>query len=520
MKIQNKNLVSLVIRTMMIFSSFSALGQIPMIGWERCYGGAGVEWAYDIEATADGGFVIAGSAGYTVDGDVSEGFGSLDFWIIKISSDGELQWEKSLGGNGYDVASSIKQTPDGGYIVTGTTTSNNHHVSGNHGAKDYWVVKLAFDGAIEWQQCYGGPGDDEPIEIEVIANSGYAIVGYSSANGGDVNDHHGSLDGWLVKINETGQIEWQKCLGGSNVDLVGCVKQTVDGGYIVSGQASSIDGDLSANYGYNDLWVIKLDSFGNIEWQRVYGGSSEERGSKVIITSDNKYLLAGYSASSDGDVSGQYAMGDFWMVKLAEEGTIIWQKPIGGNQADILYNASKTSDNGYLLSGFSRSSDGDVTNFHGGLNDYWVVKTNEDGALEWQISLGGSSHEQAKDAIETSDGGFIVIGYTESNDGDVSNQLGIGDFWVVKIIGPNGLGYLEQQESKVELYPNPSSNHVNLTNIPQNSKIIIRNSLGAIVKEIETTSSSHIIQTDTLAQGIYYVQLNKLVKIQKLIIIR
>jgi hypothetical protein len=514
MKIANSIICSILILVVRTMS-----GQNSSLVWERSYGSSWLECSYDIQHTTDGGYVVVGSSELGVGGDVSEGFGSLDFWVIKISPEGDLQWEKSYGGTQYDVAYSVKQTVDGGYIVAGTSLSNNIHVSGNHGAKDFWVIKLSATGEIEWQQNYGGPGDDIPYEIECTSDGGYIIAGLAYAVGGDVTEHFGLYDGWIVKISSTGELQWQKSFGGSQHDLFKGIKRTYDGGYIVSGQSRSSDGHLSTNYGESDLWVLKLDQNGTMEWQRVLGGSGSELGSKVLITNTNQYIIAGYTDSSDGHVSNYYGMGDFWVVKLDADGTIIWDKNYGGSSSEILENASHTNDGGFILCGFSRSSTGDVTHFNGGLGDYWIMKANAEGELEWQISVGGSDIERAYDAIETADGGIIATGYTESSNGDVSNLWGISDVWVVKVAGPNGLGLEEDESSQVKLFPNPTNDHLTITNLIPNSSIVIRNLLGEIVYSVTANSTNYILSTALFAPGIYIVDVAGSRLAQKLIVV-
>ena len=184
----------------------------------------------------------------------------------------EIQWAKCYGGSEYDAALSIQQTTDGGYIVAGLSLSNDNDVSGNHGGEDYWIVKLTSTGSIEWQKSLGGSGEDRASSVIQTTDGGYIIAGTSNSNDGDVSGNHGRDDYWIVKLSSTGILEWQKSLGGSGDDDANSIQQTTDGGYIIAGGSNSNDGDVSGNHGSDDYWIVKLAPSGSIEWQKSLGG--------------------------------------------------------------------------------------------------------------------------------------------------------------------------------------------------------------------------------------------------------
>jgi hypothetical protein len=185
--------------------------------------------------------------------------GALDFWIVKLDEDGNLGWQKSLGGGSDDGAAFAQQTTDGGYIAAGYSNSNNGNVSGNHGGGDYWLVKLDANGGITWKKCFGGTVLDYGTSVQQISG-GYIMAGYSSSVNGDVTGNHGSSDYWLVRVDNNGVLLWQKSLGGSGQETASCVQQTADGGYVVTGSANSTNGDVSGNHGLEDFWVVKLST--------------------------------------------------------------------------------------------------------------------------------------------------------------------------------------------------------------------------------------------------------------------
>ena len=185
--------------------------------------------------------------------------------------------------------------------------------------------------AIEWERSYGGSSGDFARAIQQTADGGYIVVGFSHSQDGDVTENHGKFDFWIVKLNLKGNIVWQKSLGGSRADTAHSVQQTTDGGYIVAGYSNSDDGDVSGHRGMYDYWVIKLDAEGNLIWQRTLGGKGMDMATSVQQTKDGGYIAIGFSYSDDGDVSGNHGDSDYWVVKLNGEGDIIWQKSLGGS---------------------------------------------------------------------------------------------------------------------------------------------------------------------------------------------
>ena len=408
-----------------------ALAQ-PTIQWQKSLGGTSSDYAQSVQQTIDGGYIVAGLSNSN-NGDVSGNQGNFDSWVVKLNSIGAIEWQKSFGGSGNDKTNSIQQTIDGGYIVVGSTSSNDGDVSGNHGVvADYWVVKLTNTGIIEWQKSLGGSGYDEAYSIHQTNDGGYIVAGTSQSNDGDVIGNHGERDSWVVKLTSVGTIEWQKSLGGSGDDNAYDIQQTIDGGYIVAGNTYSNDGDVSVNHGETDYWVVKLTNTGTIQWQKSLGGSGYDEAYSIQQTSDGGYIVAGTSLSNDGDVSGNHGNLDYWLVKLINAGTIDWQKSLGGANRDLAKSIQQTIDGGYIVAGYSNSINGDVSG-NNGSNDYWVVKLIIGGTIEWQKSLGGANSDMLNFIQQTIDGGYIVAGWSYSNNGDVSGNQDNGDYWVVKL---------------------------------------------------------------------------------------
>ena len=429
-----------------------SLAQAPTIEWQKCLGGSNDDWAYSIQQTSDSGFIVAG---YTEssNGDVSGNHGDYDYWVVKLNSSGDILWQKCLGGTNVDQAFSIQQTSDGGFIVAGGTFSNDGDVSGNHGNSDYWVVKLNSSGTIEWQKCLGGTDGDYANSIQQTSDGGFIVAGQTYSNDGDVSGNHGGSDAWVVKLNSSGTILWQKCLGGTVYGAIAySIQQTSDGGFIVAGETRSYNGDVSGNHGGIDYWVVKLDSLGDIEWQKCLGGTNNDYARSIKQTSDGGFIVAGFTMSNDGDVSGNH-----------------------------------------------------------GWNDAWVVKLNSSGDIEWQKCLGGTDYDDAKSIQQTSDGGFIVAGFTASNDGDVSGNQGNSDAWVVKLTNePDRINEIENYNS-LSIYPNPFREKAIITfDNPKNEKyrLLIIDVTGKVVMEINEIYGNTVeIDGSNLSAGVYVFEL-------------
>ncbi len=490
-----------ILLTILFISNTNA--QAPAIEWQKSLGGTAGESASSIQPSSDGGYIVAGNSS-SLNGDTTGNHGGSDCWIIKLDATGIIQWQKSLGGSSPDYASAIQNTPDGGYIMAGYTQSINVNVTGNHGLTDYWVVKLNAIGTIQWQKTLGGSNYDYARAIQITADGGYIVAGASGSTDGDVTGNHGDYDYWIVKLDTLGNIQWQKSLGGSNNDHAQSIQTTSDGGYVVTGYSSSNDGEVIENHGSNEYWVVKLDGIGNIQWQKSLGGSSTDSAYSIQITSDNGYIIAGGSNSNNGDITGNHGNSDYWVVKLNALGTIQWQKSLGGTSDDYAVAIQITSDGGYVIAGGSNSNNGDITGNNGN-EDFWVVKLDDTGTLQWQKSLGGSGYDYARAIQTTADGGYVIAGESDSTNGDVTGNHGGVDFWVVKL-APDALGTSTFNKDNIVIYPNPVQNvlQIQSATLAQISKIKIIDVQGKIV--LEQTQNTNTINVETLAKGMYLLE--------------
>ncbi len=418
----------------------AASQDVPEVEWQKFLGGSNSEQASNIQQTADGGYIIAGETTST-DGDFSGNHGGADAWVVKLNTSGSVEWQTCLGGSGYEDANSIQQTKDGGYIVAGYTESNDGDFLVNHGNFDAWAAKLSTSGSVEWSKTFGGSSSDIATNIQQRADGGYVFVGYTESNDGDVSGYHGNSDMWIVALDEDGEIERQKCLGGSATEFAYSVQPTADKGYIVAGFTGSSDGDVEKMAGIVDIWVVKLDAECNIAWEKTLGGSSGEYAESVLQTKDGGYIVAGYTDSKDGDIlvndvdeSGNHGVRDAWVVKLKADGSMDWQNCLGGSSDDSVFDIQPTADGGYMISGTSSSTDGDVSGNHGFV-DAWVVKLQEDGKLEWQKCIGSDGYDCCYGGSVTKENGYIMVGESEFGEGDGWIESGFGDIWIVKLSG-------------------------------------------------------------------------------------
>ncbi|MDR2353255.1 MAG: T9SS C-terminal target domain-containing protein [Deltaproteobacteria bacterium] len=412
-----------------------------IIEWQKSFGGSEPDSASSITITSDGGYLIAGYS-ESNNGDATANRGNRDYWIVKIDALGNIQWQKSLGGSGWDYAHSSQQTFDGGYIIAGESKSNdgdvirnprsNENCSIDNCNSDYWIVKLDSQGNIQWQKSLGGSGEDIAKSIKTTSDGGYIIAGDSDSNDGDVTGNHGKIDYWIVKLDSHGNMLWQKSLGGSLWDYANAIKITLDGGYIIAGDSSSNDGDVKGNHGGRDYWIVKIDSQGEIKWQKSFGGRGLESARDIQQTFDSGFIIVGESSSNERDLTVNKGNYDAWIVKVDSLGTLQWQKSLGGSEGDYAISCQISTDGGYMIVGYSESNDGDIKDNYGKV-DYWIVKLDSQGTLQWQQSFGGSDWDEPSSIQITSDGGYIIAGGSLSNDGDVTLNFGYSDYWIVKL---------------------------------------------------------------------------------------
>ncbi|MDY6933453.1 MAG: carboxypeptidase-like regulatory domain-containing protein [Spirochaetota bacterium] len=365
---------------------------VIMITWAESYGGGDEDYAESIQQTSDGGYIVAGST-------YSFGAGGSDFIVLKLDPNGVVEWQNTYGGSSDDAAESIQQTSDGGYIVAGYTESF------GAGGQDFWVIKLDSNGTMDWSQTFGDAGDDYAKSVQQTTDGGYIVAG---AKYDIVATFY---DMWVIKLNSDGSLDWDNTYGGSSGDWAHSIQQTSDGGYIVAGNT------FSYGAGSSDFYIVKLDVSGVQLWDQIYGGISAEYAESIQQTFDNGYIVTGRTNSFTA------VSFDYWVIKLDDMGNDEWARIYGGSYYDLAFSVEQTSEGGYIVAGTSNtyptSEEADY--------DYWILKLESDGDEEWSRTYGivpGSSNEYARSIEQTSDGGYIVGGWSYTINSDI---------WILKL---------------------------------------------------------------------------------------
>jgi hypothetical protein len=468
-----------------LVATVSAFGQPPDSLWSRTYGGNGDDICNSVEQTSDSGYVLAG---YTS----SFGTGGLDFWLVKTDADGESLWSCALGTRANDYCFSVQQTADSGYVLGGITSSYEPMYM------YVLVIKIGANGDIEWNRTFGEIFTGCSA-VQQTMDCGYIVAGYGP----------GGSDFWILKTDDNGDSLWSRRFGGFDHEICYSVQQTEDGGYILGGYTYSFGA------GSADFWLVKTDAEGDSLWSRTYGGPDWDGCESVQQTADGGYILAGMTYSFGAGYC------DAWLVKTNENGDSVWSRTFGGNNGDWCRSVRQTSDGGYVL--------GANTCFSGvGECDFWIVKTDADGDSVWSRAFGGNGLEDCHSVQQTSDGGYILAGYTHSfGDGDY-------DFWLVKT-GPELP--VEPRENSVPVeyalcqnYPNPFNPSTQiayeLTKAGHVSLIVydvLGREVGTLVDEVQSAGSHYsTFDGSGLASGVYLYrfQAGDFVATKKMVLLR
>jgi hypothetical protein len=449
--------------------------------------------------------------------------GLFDFWVIKVDAAGNKQWDKTLGGTAFDALNAVQQTSDGGYILGGTSESriSGDKSQASRGTYDYWVIKLDAAGNKTWDKTFGSSASDGLSYLQQTTDGGYILGGQSeSAAGGDKTAvGSGMTDLWIIKLDGSGNKVWDKAYGGSQSDLFSSLQQTSDGGYILGGtSASPVSGDKSQpSRGQNDFWIIKVDANGGKSWDRTYGGSNMEGLRTVRQTPDGGYIVSGTTNSGiSGDIS-QPAKGgnDLWVIKLDGSGNMQWNKTLGAAGEEWAGYIDQASNGGYIVGAYSDSNiSGDKSEASKGGNDFWIIKLNATGNKVWDKTYGGNGFEQLSFIRQISGGSYIFGGTSQSGIGGDKSQASQGtsqgavDYWVVKL-APEVLGAQEDVLSGLTVYPNPSTGILNLAlDYAGNAEVKVYSVLGQCM--LSEVFSSQIKETaldlTNAPKGIYTVQ--------------
>lgn len=431
-------------------------GSTPELNWEKGFGGKNKDYVRDMVRT-ENGYLITGST----ENPEEEFKFDQGVAVWKLDHNGNLMWRQTYGGDLDDAVSSIKRTKDNNYVLAGSTRSSEGDISDNPHAPSFtiWIMKMNDNGDLIWEETYGGTGRDYGNSVIPHSENGFIVVGRSRSDDGDVKEKPGIWNGWILHLNDQGKMKWDTVMGGILRESFRSADTTHDGGFVVGGWTGS-------NHPHGDQgWLLKFDQNKNLEWERIF--SEGTKGYSVSVTKDGDYIMTG---EHRGDISNPNPPA-FWAVKLDESGEKLWEKAYGGSQREAANDVTVTEDNEYVLTGYSKSQDGDISNPASKENVfYWALKIDEKGIPLWDISLGGSKTD-VPEAI-TSDGGkgYTLAGDTRSHNGDVHNNPGDSgktSGWVANLKYPtaNNLGdspIKKEGSSEVNIRPNPFRNNFHL----------------------------------------------------------
>ena len=347
--------------------------------WQKVYGGSDDDRGREIIVTNDGGYAIIGSS-KSQDGDVSSNSGFNDFWVLKISNSGNLIWEKSFGYSGSDNGFSIIQTHDNGYLISGVIDVTSSDGQGNnrlslnrHAGGDYWVIKINSAGILQWSRYFGGTFTDTSYALSETQTGNFIIVGSSDSDDIDINNNKGTYDFWVLKISSSGDLIWEKSFGGSEIDEARDITITENGDFLIVGDSRSVDTDVLYNNGAADIWIIKINSDGELIWERTYGGTSFDGVQSIQKTMNNDYIVAGNSRSSDVNLENNNGQNDAWFFKIDSQGVLKWQNSVGGSDIDLLMDIVELENGTIIAVGNSNSNDLDIAE-NKGFSDLLIIE--------------------------------------------------------------------------------------------------------------------------------------------------
>ena len=491
--------------------SYAVLGQGSMdIDWQRNLGGGAGDFFTNVGSTADGGYILTG---YTSSDDIEVPSynGSADTWVVKTDPSGTTQWQQCFGGSAMDNAQAIIQTGDGGYMLVGSTSSNDGHVTGHHGGYDALVIRLDANGELIWAKCFGGTLNDHGMDLIRTSDDRFMMVGSTNSNDEDVHGNNGNYDVWVLSFDSDGVIEWQNCYGGSANDLAEAICTSPSGGYAIACSTTSTDGDVTGNNGNNDVWILNIDTNGSIVWQYCYGGSYNDTGNDIFHSPDEGLIFAATCVSSDGHISTNHGGSDGWIGKLDSNGTLLWEKSYGGSDHDELFNIQTGAQGNIVVSGYTISME---IEGHSGAKDLWVMELTENGDLIWEKAYGGSNTEEATGSIMTVDGGIFLAGYSNSIDGDLGGNNGSHDAWMLKL-APNHTSVHGFDTNPTSIIPNPTHGPCTIlfsTTDPGIIRIVLHDLAGHMLVDLFTGhmpvgGTTLNFSIDQVPAGIYFLQI-------------
>ncbi len=485
---------------------------------KKCFGGTNADVAFHSVKTSNGHIALAGYSSSS-NGDTPINYGGTDFTFLIIDTSGTVISTKNYGSSGSDAAYSLTECRDNGFAIIGVSDKADSNVTLNKGQFDIWIVKTDAQGNLLWEKSFGGSSSEHGYGILQTRDNGFLLAGKTNSSDGDVTSNHGASDGWLIKTDSIGNLLWEKTYGGTLSDGFYSITLCSNNDILVCGHSASSNGNLTFNNGAEDLWVMRLDSVGTVLWSKSFGGTQYEGGESIVETSSGDIVVIGATDSNNGDVTGSHGLTDSWLIKLNATGNLKWKKCFGGTLFDYSSSIIETEDKKYLFCGQARSNNGDLNgNSIFGLEDYWVVKTDTNGAIIWQKNYGGTGPDYANSIISLGDDKYVVVGNTTSNNNDVSgNHSADNDAWVLIVKDQANTTSINSYSAKTKVYytayPNPANTTFYLdlqSAFSSELSLILYNNLGerVIVKDKVIAGDRLVIDVSHIPAGIYYLEIN------------
>jgi hypothetical protein len=409
------------------FLSCTLLIAQPAIEWDKTFGGDRGDFFHSITKTSDGGYILAGDSESNISGDKTQGvigeFGQSDFWVVKIAADGSKLWDRTYGGYGHDILQLCRETMDGGYILGGYSYSGSEgdKTEIGNGGSDFWIVKITADGTKEWDKSIGTEGDEDWLAALIPTRDGGYFLGGHGPQGASGDKTSSSPGFWLIKLTQEGEKEWDRTyVTTDQLSTIVGMEGTKDGNYIIAGGTySNITEDKSEDgKGSYDAWIIKIQPEGSIIWDKTIGGSGWESISVIKELSNQQLVLFGNSDSPIGGDKTENAKGssDFWVVKLDKDQNVLWDKTIGGKMpgASVLSSVEVTLDGGFVIGGETDASPNEDLTNQPQQTDYWVVKIDSLGNKVWDKVILGNGTDFAAVMCRAHDGGYLIGGQSFS----------------------------------------------------------------------------------------------------------
>ena len=508
-------------KTLITFLCWSILLLLPammssqQISLSQCFGGNASDFAHDIKPTSDGGFIMVGYTKSSGSGDVT-GFnhGGKDYWIVKFTSTGELQWQKNYGGSAHDEAWGVCETAQHDFVIAGYSYSNDGNVTDHIGTSEHsdaWIIRIDMYGQLLWTHSFGTESDDMAIDITCNLEDHLWIAGRVSATGQNVENLIGMDDYWLIDCDLEGNISWENVYGGLKDDILQDMLWTLDNEiYLVGYSYSQSDGPLDG-----EAYVVKVNASGDKVWDLDLGTDTQEGlgfAGRMCETEDGNICVS-YRSSNGADEANCNSQGAFLVRRISPDGDILNEMCYGGSGTDQPTAVAIDANNHTWLLGTTYSTDGDVTEpaYTDIASNVWLAALDNDGDVLWNQSMGGTRIESGCSMLVTNDNHVVLVGNSTSLNGEVVGQHDESghtyDVWLV-MLDMQTVKVAEKQTASLSLYPNPVSAAliIETSDPDSNGWLTVFNQMGQAVDGIKMNAARVSYDTSSLATGIYTVQ--------------